>query len=53
VAFRRNFNMSEAEYKAATELAASGENAGLKAISQDQQLKLYGWFKQVLMLAVT
>ena len=33
--------------KAAADLASSGSNEGLKKIAQDQQLKLYGWFKQV------
>ena len=37
----------EEDFKAAADLAASGANDGLKKISQDQQLKLYGWFKQV------
>ena len=35
------------QFDEASKLAASGSNEGLKKISQDQQLKLYGWFKQV------
>ena len=35
------------DFKVASDLAASGSNEGLKKIAQDQQLKLYGWFKQV------
>ena len=35
------------DFEAAAALAASGSNDGLKKISQDQQLLLYGWFKQV------
>jgi len=40
----------EAQFEEASKLASSGDNAGLKGISQDQQKKLYGWFKQVAML---
>ena len=39
--------VTQEEYDAATKLAASGENTGIKALPQDKQLKLYGWFKQV------
>ena len=38
---------SQEQFDEASKLAASGANEGLKKISQDQQLKLYGWFKQV------
>eukprot|EP00960_Hanusia_phi_P066807 766480-Hanusia_phi.AAC.9 len=38
------------DFEAAAALAASGSNDGLKKISQDQQLLLYGWFKQVPLL---
>ena len=39
--------VSEEEYDTAAKLAASGANAGLRALSQDKRLLLYGWFKQV------
>ena len=41
------WSLTQEEYDAATKLAASGENTGIKALPQDKQLKPYGWFKQV------
>jgi hypothetical protein len=38
---------TQEQFDEASKLAASGANEGLKKISQDQQKKLYGWFKQV------
>ena len=39
--------VTEEQYDTAAKLAASGANAGLRALSQDKRLLLYGWFKQV------